>query len=166
MPSSSSSLFQYVMGVISVKEIVIGNTNHLLLRSRQAAPPLFCPLFLFPPFLSVSHIAIQVIINNRTPNLHCHAVLFKFPVWVHLFKCHIGNPLFLSFNRKLQPHISQPSRNLPANVLKTSEDTTLHQSPAKSPAVVNGQNIFKHVWESLIYFLTWCLFIILVWSKF
>ncbi|KAK5935012.1 hypothetical protein CgunFtcFv8_020412 [Champsocephalus gunnari] len=37
--------------------------------------------------------------------------------------------------RKLQPHISQPSRNLPANVSKTSEDTTLHQSPAKSPAV-------------------------------
>ncbi|KAK9542498.1 hypothetical protein VZT92_000356 [Zoarces viviparus] len=39
--------------------------------------------------------------------------------------------------RKLQPHIGHQSRNLQANVsmLKTSEDTTLHLSTAKNPAV-------------------------------
>ncbi|XP_044055754.1 RNA polymerase II elongation factor ELL2-like [Siniperca chuatsi] len=39
--------------------------------------------------------------------------------------------------RKLQPHISHQSRNPQANVLmpKTSEDTTLHHSTAKNPAV-------------------------------
>ncbi|XP_054468309.1 RNA polymerase II elongation factor ELL2-like isoform X2 [Anoplopoma fimbria] len=39
--------------------------------------------------------------------------------------------------RKLQPHIGHQSRNLQANVpvLKTSEETTLHHSPAKNPAV-------------------------------
>ncbi|XP_035508192.1 RNA polymerase II elongation factor ELL-like [Morone saxatilis] len=39
--------------------------------------------------------------------------------------------------RKLQPHISHQSRNLQANVsiLKTPEDTTLHHSTAKNPAV-------------------------------
>ncbi|XP_029283602.1 RNA polymerase II elongation factor ELL2-like [Cottoperca gobio] len=38
--------------------------------------------------------------------------------------------------RKLQPHISHPSRN-PANgsMVKSSEDTTLQHSPAKTPAV-------------------------------
>ncbi|XP_042368284.1 RNA polymerase II elongation factor ELL2-like [Plectropomus leopardus] len=40
-------------------------------------------------------------------------------------------------SRKLQVHISHQSRNLQANVsmLKTSEDTTLHQNTAKSSAV-------------------------------
>ncbi|XP_076613685.1 RNA polymerase II elongation factor ELL2-like [Chaetodon auriga] len=39
--------------------------------------------------------------------------------------------------RKLQPHVSQQSRNLQANVsiLKTSEDVTLHHSTVKNPAV-------------------------------
>ncbi|XP_062274624.1 RNA polymerase II elongation factor ELL-like [Scomber scombrus] len=39
--------------------------------------------------------------------------------------------------RKLQPHISNQSRNPQANasILKTSEDTTLHHSAAKNPVV-------------------------------